>query len=138
MNEKHLEGLTPTYASTITYNSWFTTSNLFFAEEGTVYRYNVSNGDRYPIYVAPEGYKVTQIKFRAEDSSVFSDDLGLHLDIVLYDGTHGAIAEVKLTTAADIDDDYPTLLYDTDNQGQRWGEIHDIQFTNDYIYKMVY
>lgn len=138
VNEKHLEGLTPTYASTITYNSWFTTSNLFFAEEGTVYRYNVSNGDRYPIYVAPEGYKVTQIKFRAEDSSVFSDDLGLHLDIVLYDGTHGAIAEVKLTTAADIDDDYPTLLYDTDNQGQRWGEIHDIQFTNDYIYKMVY
>ena len=138
VSEKHLANLTPTDASTITYNSWFTTANLFFAEEGTVYRYNVSNGDRFVVYEAPQGYDVTQIKFRSEESSSFSDDLGLYLDIVLFDGTHGAVAEVKLTTAADIDDDYPALFYDRDNAGHRWGEIRDIQFVYDYIYKMVY
>ena len=138
VSEKHLANLTPTDASTITYNSWFTTANLFFAEGGTVYRYNVSNGDRFVVYEAPQGYDVTQIKFRSEESSAFSDDLGLHLDIVLFDGTHGAVAEVKLTTAADVDDDYPALFYDRDNAGNRWGEIRDIQFVYDYIYKMVY
>lgn len=138
ISEKQLTGLTPTHMSTITYNAWFTTSNLFFAEGGTVYRYNVSNGDKYPVYQAPEGYEVTRIKFRTEESSTFSDDLGLHLTIALYDGTHGAIAEVKFTTAADIDEDFPTLFYDRDNDGNRWGEIHDMQFVYDYIYKMVY
>lgn len=138
LSEKRLAGFTPTYPSTVTYNSWFTTNNLFFAEGGTVYRYNVSNGDRYVVYEAPAGYEITQIKFRTEDSSTFSADLGLHLSIALYDGTHGAIAEVKFTTAADLDEDFPTLFYDRDNEGNRWGKIHDMQFVNDYIYKMVY
>lgn len=138
ISEKQLTGLTPTHMSSITYNAWFTTSNLFFAEGGTVYRYNVSNGDRYLVYEAPEGYEVTQLKFRSEENSVFSDDLGLHLDVVLFDGTHGAIADIKFTTAADIDEDYTTLFYDRDNDGNRWGEIIDVQFVYDYIYKMVY
>lgn len=138
LSEKKLTGLTPTYMSTITYNSWFTTANLFFAEGNTVYRYNVSNGDKYVVYEAPQGYEVTKIKFRTEESSAFSYDLGLHLNIVLFDGTNGAIAEVKFTTAADIDTDYGTLFYDQDNEGNKWGEIKDIQFVNDYIYKMVY
>lgn len=138
IGEKQLTGLTPTHMSTITYNAWFTTSNLFFAEGGTVYRYNVSNGDKFPVYQAPEGYEVTRIKFRTEESSSFSDDLGLHLSIALYDGTHGAIAEVKFTTAADIDEDFPTLFYDRDNDGNRWGEIHDMQFVYDYVYKVQY
>lgn len=138
IGEKQLTGLTPTHMSTITYNAWFTTSNLFFAEGGTVYRYNVSNGDKFPVYQAPEGYKVTHIKFRTEESSPFCDDLGLHLSIALYDGTHGAIAEVKFTTAADIDEDFPTLFYDRDNDGNRWDEIHDMQFVYDYIYKVQY
>ena len=138
LSEKKLTGLTPTYMSTITYNSWFTTANLFFAEGNTIYRYNVSNGDKYVVYEAPQGYEVTKIKFRTEESSAFSYDLGLHLNIVLFDGTNGAIAEVKFTTAADIDTDYGTLFYDQDNEGNKWGEIKDIQFVNDYIYKMVY
>ena len=45
---------------------------------------------------------------------------------------------MKFTTAADIDEDFPTLFYDRDNDGNRWGEIHDMQFVYDYIYKMVY
>lgn len=138
VSEKRLAGLTPTDMSTITYNSWFTTSNLFFAEGGRVYRYNVSNGDKYLVYEAPTGYEVTKLKFRSEESSTFSDDLGLHLDIVMYDGTHGAIANIKFTTAADVDEGYLPLFYDRDGEGKRWGEIKDIQFVYDYIYKMVY
>ena len=138
VGEKRLAGLTPTDMSTITYNSWFTTSNLFFAEGGRVYRYNVSNGDKYLVYEAPAGCEVTKLKFRSEESSSFSDDLGLHLDIVMYDGTHGAIANIKFTTASDVDEDYQPLFYDRDGEGKRWGEIKDIQFVYDYIYKMVY
>lgn len=138
ISEKRLDNLTPDNMSTITYNSWFTTTNLFFAEGNTVYRYNVSNGDKFVVYKAPEGYDVTMIKFRTEESSVFSDDLGLHMNIVMFNGTNGAIGEIKFTTSADIDNDYEPLFYDKDNEGNLWGEIKDIQFVNDYVYKMVY
>lgn len=138
VSEKKLVGLTPTDMSTITYNSWFTTTNLFFAEGNTVYRYNVSNGDRFVVYEAPQGYDVTKIKFRTEESSAFSADLGLYLNIVLFNGVNGAVAEVKLNTAADLDEAYAPLFYDKDNEGNLWGEIKDIQFVNDYIYKMMY
>ena len=130
VSEKKLVGLTPTDMSTIIYNSWFTTTNLFFAEGNTVYRYNVSNGDKFVVYEAPQGYDVTKIKFRTEDSSAFSADLGLYLNIVLFNGTNGAVAEVRLNTAADLDENYAPLFYDKDNQGNRWGEIKDIQFVN--------
>lgn len=138
VSEKKLTGLTPTDMSTITYNSWFTTTNLFFAEGGTVYRYNVSNGDKFAVYEAPQGYDVTKIKFRVEESSSFSDDLGLYLNIVLFNGANGAVAEMKLNTAADVDTDYAPLLYEKDNEGNLWGEIKDIQFVNDYMYKVGY
>lgn len=138
LSSKKLTGLTPTDMSTITYNSWFTTTNLFFVEGNAVYRYNVSNGDKFVVYEAPEGYDITKIKFRTEDSSTFSDDLGLHLNIVLFNGTNGAIAEIKFNTAADVDSSYGPKLYDRDNEGNLWGEIKDIQFVNDYIYKMAY
>lgn len=138
IGEKKLVGLTPTDMATITYNSWFTTANLFFAEGNTVYRYNVSNGDKYTVYEAPQGYEVTKLKFRTEESSVFSDDLGLYLDIVLFNGSHGAIANIKFNTAADLDEDYESLFYDRDGEDNRWGEIKDIQFVYDYVYKMVY
>lgn len=138
LSSKKLTGLTPTDMSTITYNSWFTTTNLFFVEGNAVYRYNVSNGDKFVVYEAPQGYDITKIKFRTEESSAFSADLGLHLNIVLFNGTNGAIAEIKFNTAADVDNDYAPLFYDRDNEGNLWGEIKDIQFVNDYIYKMAY
>ena len=138
VGEKKLTGLTPTDMSTITYNSWFTTTNLFFAQGNTVYRYNVSNGDKFVVYEAPEGYDVTRIKFRTEDSSAFSSDLGLHLNIVMYNGTNGALAEIKFTTAADVDNSFTPLFYDRDNEGNMWGEIQDIVFVNEYAYEMVY
>ena len=138
IDEKRLVGLNPTDMSTITYNSWFTTTNLFFAEGNTVYRYNVSNGDKFAVYEAPEGYVVTKIKFRTEESSSFSYDLGRYLNIVMSNGTNGAVAEIKFTTAADVDTDYAPLFYDRDNEGKPWGEIKDVQFVNDYVYKMIY
>ena len=90
------------------------------------------------MYEAPQGYDVTMIKFRAEESSVFSADLGLYLDIVLFNGTNGAVAEIKFTTAADVDTSVAPLFYDRDNEGNAWGEIKDIQFVYDYLYKAVY
>lgn len=138
IGEKKLTGLTPTDMSTITYNSWFTTTNLFFVEENKVYRYNVSNGDKFVVYEAPDGYNITKIKFRTEENSSFSSDLGLYLNIVMFNGTNGAVGEIKFTTAADVDTEYTPLFYDRDNEGNLWGEIVDVQFANDYIYKMVY
>ena len=136
ISEKKLTGLTPDDMSTITYNSWFTTTNLFFAEGNTVYRYNASNGDKFVVYEAPEGYDVTKIKFRTEESSAFSDDLGLYLNIVLFNGVNGAVAEIKFDTAADVDNDYTPQFYDKDNEGNLWGEIKDIQFVYEYMYKV--
>ena len=136
VSEKMLKNLTPTDMSTITYNSWFTTNNLFFAEGNTVYRYNVSNGDRYVVYEAPQGYNVTKIKFRTEDSATESGDLGRYMNIVMYNGTNGAIAEIKLTTAADVDNDFAPLFYEKDANGKNlWGEIKDIIFVHEYIYQ---
>lgn len=136
IGEKKLAGLTPTDPMTLTYNSWFTTSNLFFVEGSTVYRYNVSNGDKFVVYEAPAGYSITKIKFRSEESSVFSADLGLHLNIVMTNGENGAIGEIRFTTASDVDENYAPLFYDRDNEGKLWDEIEDIQFVYDYIYKV--
>lgn len=138
VGEKRLAGLTPTDASTITYNSRFITSNLFFVEGNTVYRYNVQNGDKFAVYEAPDGYNITKIKFRAEDSNAFTDDLGLYLNIVMFDGANGAIGEIKFNTAADVDTDYAPLFYDKDDNGNKWGEIEDIQFVYEYMYKVAY
>ena len=38
----------------------------------------------------------------------------------------------------DVDDDFAPLFYDRDNEGNMWGEIKDIQFVNEYTYKMIY
>lgn len=132
VGEKKLTGLTPTDMSTITYNSWFTTDYLFFAEGNTVYRYNVSNGDRMAVYEAPAGYDVTKIKFRTDDSAKENGDIGRYLNIVMYNGTNGAVAEIKFTTAADVDNDFAPLFYDRDNAGNLWEEIKDIIFAYEY------
>ena len=118
--------------STITYNSWFTTDYLFFAEGNTVYRYNVSNGDRVAVYEAPAGYDVTKIKFRTDDSATENGDIGRYLNIVMYNGTNGAVAEIKFTTAADVDNDFAPLFYDRDNAGNLWEEIKDVIFAYEY------
>ena len=121
--------------STITYNSWFTTNFIFYSDGKTIYRYNVTSGDNIPVYIAPQGYDITMIKFRTEDSSNFTGDLGRILSIGLYNGTNGAVAEMRFNTAADVDEDFEPLFYDKDDEGNQWGIIKDLQFVNEYMYK---
>lgn len=120
--------------TTFTYNSWFTNNYLFYADKNTVYRYNVLSGDNVPMYVAPQGYEINLIKFRTEDSHVYSGDLGRYLSIAMFNGNYSAIAEIKLNTAADLDKDFVPLFYDMDSDGKRWGLIKDLQFVQDYNY----
>lgn len=129
-----MPNFTPGNPNTIVYNSWFTTNYLFYAEGGTVYRYSVSNGDRTPLYTAPAGYEITLLKFRVEDSNRYSDDLGRWLGIGMEKDGKGAVAEILLNTASDVDKDTPALFYDKDTDGNAFGRITDLQFTQIYMY----
>lgn len=122
--------------NTIVYNSWFTTNYLFYANGGSVYRYNVSNGDTETIYAAPDGYGITVLKFRVEDSNSFSGNLGRYLSIGMEKGTMGAVAEILLNTASDVDEDAPVLFYDKDVYGNSFGKIKDLQFVQTYLYEL--
>ncbi len=135
---KKLTDFTPTDPSTVTYNSCFTTDNLFYAEGDIVYRYNVRNGDKHIVYKAPKGYNVTMLKFATDDASVFTSELSLHLNIVMYNGSNSAIGEIKFTTSSDVDESFTPLFYDRDNEGNLWGEIKDIQFVNELVYNNIY
>ena len=124
--------------NTVVYNSWFTSNYLFYANGGTVYRYNVSNGEKHIVYNAPEGYTVSVIKFRNADSSNYMGDLHLYMSIGLNKGEEGAVAEVKFTTASDLDETFPTLFFDKDNEGNIFGNIQDLQFAPIYNYHVEY
>lgn len=121
--------------NTIVFNSWFTNNYLFYADGNIVYRYNVSNGDRMTIYTAPEEYTISVIKFRTEDSCDFSGDLGRYLSIGMNKGDEGAVAEIYLNNAADVEKSVPAVFYDKDINGEKFGKIKDLQFAHIYIYK---
>lgn len=118
----------------IMYNSWFSTNYLFYAKDENIYRYNVSNGDKVVIYSAPKGYSVSTMKFRTQVSSNFAHDLGRYLSIGLVKGNQGAVAELRLTTASDVDSDYKITFYDKDDEGNNFGPIFDLQFAHEYMY----
>ena len=139
ITSKKLEGILPDCdTSTITYNSWFVTDYLFYSDGKTIYRYDARNGNNIPMYVAPEGYDITMIKFRIEDDEDQTDDLGRILSIALYNETTraGAVAEIKFNTAADLDEDFEPLFYDKDNEGNSFGKIKDLQFVYELNYKI--
>ncbi len=131
-----MRNFAPKNVATIVYNSWFTTNYLFYADGGTVYRYSVSNGDSTPLYTAPEGYTVSLLKFRVEESNSYSDNLGRWLSIGLEKNGQGAVAEILLNTASDVDSDAPQLFYDKGNNGEPFGRIKDLQFTQIYMYSL--
>lgn len=125
--------------ASITYNPWFSTNYIFYAKDGNVIRHNLSNGDEQVIYTAPAGYTVSVIKFRTEDaesnstmSSIFGD-LGLYLSIGMNKESNGAVAEIKLTPAADVDESF-SLFCDKDSEGNAFGRILDLQFAHVYRY----
>lgn len=139
---KALDGFNPSDPSLINYCSCFSTNYIFYANGNTIYRYNVSNGDHVVVYSAPDGYNVTMMKFRTGYYSPGSanqvGDLNRIMSIGLYKEngaeSYGAIAEVKFTTAADVDEDFKTVIYEMGDDGKRWGRIKDMQFAHEYYY----
>lgn len=125
--------------ASITYNPWFSTNYIFYAKDGNVIRHNLSNGDEQVIYTAPAGYTVSVIKFRTEDAESNSTmssnfgDLGLYLSIGMNKDNNGAVAEIKLTPAADVDESF-SLFCDKDSEGNAFGRILDLQFAHVYRY----
>ena len=125
--------------ASITYNPWFSTNYIFYAKDDNVIRHNLSNGDEQVVYTAPEGYTVSVIKFRTENaasnSSMSSNfgDLGLYLSIGMNKESNGAVAEIKLTPAADVDESF-SLFCDKDSEGNAFGRILDLQFANVYTF----
>lgn len=125
--------------ASITYNPWFSTNYIFYAKDDQVIRHNLSNGDEEVIYTAPVGYTVSIIKFRTYDSESNSTlssnfgDLGLYLSIGMNKGDNGAVAEIKLTTSADVDESY-TMFCDKDADGNAFGKILDVQFAHMYSF----
>jgi len=51
-------------------------------------------------------------------------------------GDEGAITEVRLNTASDVDEAYPIVVYNTDNEGHKLGNIKDFQFVREYSYTL--
>lgn len=125
--------------ASITYNPWFSTNYIFYAKDDNVIRHNLSNGDEQVVYTAPAGYTVSVIKFRTEDAESNSTmssnlgDLGLYLSIGMNKESNGAVAEIKLTPAADVDESF-SLFCDKDSEGNAFGRILDVQFAHVYTY----
>ena len=120
----------------ICYNSYFTTNYLYYADGGNVYRYNISNGDKNLIYTAPEGYVIGVMKFRTNSANIYNGDLGYILSLGLNKGTEGAVAEIKLNTASDLDEEFEPLFYTQSEDGEKFGNIQDLQFAHEYMYKI--
>ena len=121
--------------STVTYNTQFATNYLFYSDgKNNIYRYSVVSGDNVLVYTAPDGYDITMMKFRTNDSSLYAGDLRRILSIALYNGTNGAVAEIMFNTAADVDQDFTPLFYDKGDDNSKWGKIKDLQFTDEHTY----
>ncbi len=84
----------------------FRSTFFFYADGSTVYRYNVSNGDKSIIYEAPAGYEVSVLKFKQNDDYYYWGNLYRYLNIGLNRGSEGAVAEIKITSAGDRDEKF--------------------------------
>lgn len=133
---QQLENFTPSSPSTVLYNTWFSTAFVFYAEGADVMRHNLNNGDKTVLYTAPDGYSISCMKFRSDDTFIYSGDLGRYLTIGMNKGDEGAITEVRLNTASDVDETYPIVVYNTDNEGNKLGNIKDFQFVREYSYTL--
>lgn len=133
---RKLDNFNPSIKNTVLYNSWFSTKYLFYADGANVIRYDVDNGDRVILYSAPQGYSIACMKIREENKNIYSGDLGLYLSVGMNKDDQGAVAELKLTTASDVDTTYPINFYDMANDGSHFGKIIDIQFVHEYNYQL--
>ena len=135
INYREMRNFNPGNLSLITYNSYFTTNYIFYADGGDVYRYNISNGDKSLLYSVPEGYTIGVMKFRVNNSCSNTGDLGYILSLGLNKGSEGAIAEIKLNTASDLDAEFEPLFYNQGLNGEKFGNIQDVQFAHEYMYE---
>lgn len=133
---KQLTGFTPSSTATICYNTWFTTNYVFYADGSDVMRFDLNNGDKTVLYSAPTGYTISCMKFCSDDNFLYSGDLGRYMVIGMNRGTEGGVAQIKLNTASDIDETYAPRFYDQDENGQRLGNILDVQFVREYSYQI--
>lgn len=129
-NYSKLEDIKLEPGTPIIYNPAYTLDFIFYAEGGTVYRYNVSNGEKGVIYEAPAGYEVSVLKFRQNDNYYLWGKLYLYLTIGLNQGSKGAVAEVKLLTSGDVDESWGPKLY------EGFDNIMDVQFCNELTYSI--
>ena len=120
----------------ICYNSYFTTNYIFYADGSDVYRYNISNGDKTLLYSVAEGYTISVMKFRVNNACSNTGDLGYILTLGLNKGSEGAIAEIKLNTASDLDEEFTPLFYDQSSEGEKLGNIQEVQFAHEYMYQI--
>jgi hypothetical protein len=135
INYREMRNFNPGNLSLITYNSYFTTNYIFYADGGDVYRYNISNGEKSLLYSVPEGYTIGVMKFRVNNSCSNTGDLGYILSLGLNKGSEGAIAEIKLNTASDLDAEFEPLFYNQGSNGEKFGNIQDVQFAHEYMYE---
>ena len=134
---KEMRNFAPgTNLNLICYNSYFTTNYIFYADGGNVYRYNISNGDKTLLYSSPEGYTIDVMKFRSNSSHIYTGDLGYILSLGLNKGAEGAVAEIKLNTASDLDEEFEPLFYNQGEDGEKFGNIQDLQFSHEYMYQV--
>ena len=136
---KKLKGFTPNRGvNTILYSPEYIDSYLFYAEGSNLYRYNTTNGDKFLIYQAPEGWNISTMKLRAYDSSNFmgedADNLRQYICIGMNKGSEGAVTEIKLNTAGDVDEEFESEVYTQDDNGNKFGNIMDLQFAHEYSY----
>ncbi len=139
---QEMTGFTPQNERNILFNLWFD-NYLFYTDGENIYRYNTENGDATLLYTVPSGYEVSVMKFRTTSADSYNNtnakfgDLGLYLSIGLNKGSEGAIAEIKLTTAGDVDTSF-SLFRDKDDDGNKFGNIMDLQFAHLYNYNVSY
>lgn len=119
----HIEPGTP-----IVYTGAYSLDFFFYADGSTLYRYNVQSGDQDIIYEAPSGYEIVLLKFRQNIDYLYWGNLYRYLSIGLNRNNEGAVAEIKLTAAGDLDESFEPQLY------EGFDRITDVQFCNELMY----
>ena len=76
------------------------------------------------------------MKFRVNNSCSNTGDLGYILTLGLSKGSEGAIAEIRLNTASDLDNEFEPLFYNQSTEGEKLGVIQDVQFAHEYMYQV--
>ena len=97
---------------------------IFYAVEGTLYRYDTFTDQAVAYYTAPAGWTVTKLKFKGQytDQSRMDEDSWRQLCIGLEKGDAGAVAVVQLKSNGDMDESFEPQFY------EGFGHIIDLYY----------